>query len=506
MSKSFSKRDVLKTLGWATVGASISARATAAERTRPWDIIVVGGGNAGLPLAIFASRRGARVLVIEAAGQVGGTLFLSTGQMSAAGTKFQKELGIEDTPELFYDDVMRISKGTADPDVLRLAVFNSADTADWLFQHGFKPRAGQPVLGSGHDPYSQRRYFWGEEGGISILKVLEEQLKPEIDKGNVTILTQTSVTELIQDARTKAIKGVVAQTADGTSHRYLAGAVALTTGGYCSNKEMFEQIEGVKNFGDTTYPYSQGAGIKLALSAGGYLRNKQCHQPLFNAILADDDVPSPLLTRIASDASVRVPWEIFVNADGQRFIREDNATYDQREKALARQPLERCWVVFDSAIRDASPPLIRAWSKEQFVEAFERYPLFYKSATLEGLARAAGLDASGLAATVGQYNAGQAAGRDVLGRTHMPLPIARPPYYAVRIQGYFLLGAAGIAVNKTLQVVDQDGRAIPNLFAAGEMLGFGAFQGQSYCGGMSVTPALTFGRLLGERLIPLKKA
>jgi fumarate reductase flavoprotein subunit len=120
------------------------------------------------------------------------------------------------------------------------------------------------------------------------------------------------------------------------------------------------------------------------------------------------------------------------------------------------------------------------------------------------LARAAGLDVQGLAATIGQYNTGQAAGRDVLGRTHMPLPIAKPPYYAVRIQGYFLLGAAGIVVNKSLQVVDQSGRAIPNLFAAGEMLGFGAFQGQSYCGGMSVTPALTFGRLLGDRLIPLR--
>ena len=63
--------------------------------SEPWDVIIVGAGSAGLPAAIFAAERGARVLQIEADERVGGTLHLSSGQISAAGTSIQKKLGIE---------------------------------------------------------------------------------------------------------------------------------------------------------------------------------------------------------------------------------------------------------------------------------------------------------------------------------------------------------------------------------------------------------------------------
>ena len=55
-----------------------------------WDVIIIGGGTTGMPAAIFAAVRGAQVLVIEAAAELGGTLHLSMGQMSAAGTALQK--------------------------------------------------------------------------------------------------------------------------------------------------------------------------------------------------------------------------------------------------------------------------------------------------------------------------------------------------------------------------------------------------------------------------------
>ncbi|MCH8113085.1 MAG: FAD-binding protein [Proteobacteria bacterium] len=55
-----------------------------------------------MPAAIFAAQRGARVLVLEAASEVGGTLHLSAGQMSAAGSRLQAEKGIEDTPDEWF--------------------------------------------------------------------------------------------------------------------------------------------------------------------------------------------------------------------------------------------------------------------------------------------------------------------------------------------------------------------------------------------------------------------
>ena len=101
------------------------------------------------------------------------------------------------------------------------------------------------------------------------------------------------------------------------------------------------------------------------------------------------------------------------------------------------------------------------------------------------------------------YNRAQAGGRDSLGREHLPLPIAKPPFYAIRMQGYYLLDTAGLAVDPRLRVIMRDRTPIPNLYAAGELIGMAALQGRSYCGGMSVTPALAFGRLLGESILPL---
>ena len=113
------KRSFLSIMG-ATAALGVSGRSIAQDKGSIWDVIVVGGGNAGLPAAIFAAERGARVLIIEAAASLGGTLFLSSGQMSAAGTKLQKQKGIEDSPQLHYDDIMRISKKKANPGLVNL--------------------------------------------------------------------------------------------------------------------------------------------------------------------------------------------------------------------------------------------------------------------------------------------------------------------------------------------------------------------------------------------------
>ena len=124
-----------------------------------WDVIIVGAGTAGIPAAIFAGQRGAKVLLVDAADKIGGTLHLTTGQMSAAGTSLQKKLGIDDNSKDHFDDVMRISENTADRDLVKLAVDNAADTFDWLMSNGFTPLENHPVLGNAHEPYSERRYY-----------------------------------------------------------------------------------------------------------------------------------------------------------------------------------------------------------------------------------------------------------------------------------------------------------------------------------------------------------
>ena len=133
---------------------------------------------------------------------------------------------------------------------------------------------------------------------------------------------------------------------------------------------------------------------------------------------------------------------------------------------------------------------------------FGTHPMFAKADTLAALAKAAGIDAKGLAATVAAYNAGIENGTaDPMGRTHRPLPIKQGPFYAVRVQGTSISSTVGLAVDDGLRVIDGNNKPIANLYAAGELLGSGQTMGDSFCGGMMATPALTFGRLLGQRLL-----
>lgn len=264
-----SKRQLLAS---AVAGIAVASTAQAATTATKWDLIVVGGGNAGLPAALFAARRGARVLVIEASGSLGGTLLISSGQMAAAGTKLQKSKGIIDTPKDHYDDIMRISKGTANPGLTKLATENNAVTFDWLTDNGFTVGPNHPELGTTHEPYSRQRYAWNpQNGGRAILEILERELKPHIEQGRVTTMMQTEVIELVTDA-SGAVLGVVTLDRDRQTASHMGTNVLLTCGGFASNAQLVEQIDGIKKYNDDSYPYSQGIGIKLATSVGGYVR------------------------------------------------------------------------------------------------------------------------------------------------------------------------------------------------------------------------------------------
>lgn len=501
-----SKREFLKVAGATAVAAGAAGSVAATARGARWDLVVVGGGNAGIPTAIFAAQRGARVLIVEAAGQLGGTLFFSTGQMSAAGTQLQKARGIVDTPQSHYDDIMRISGDTADPGLVRLAVEQAAPAFDWLTDHGFRALDGHPIQGTTHDPYSQPRYVWGARGGLSILEVLLAQLEPWIRRGRVVVRTQTEVTALVQGADS-AVTGVVLRGADGSSETVAARQVALTCGGYTSNPAMYERLEGARTYTRATYPFSRGAGIDLGVAAGGWVRGGDKHTPLFGAVLADAEYPSMVRALVRHFPPERPPWEILVNEAGRRFLCEDVASHDAHEQALRAQPGERCWVVFDRAILDAAPPIVSAgigaeWTHDETLEAFATpTPMFHRADTLEALARAAGIDAAGLADTVLLYNRGQRRGVDALGRRHMPRPIARAPFYAIELQSWNLTSYAGLAVDGRLRVTRRDGTPIPGLYAAGELLGMGQLMGRAVCGGMAVMPALALGRLLGHEIL-----
>ncbi len=461
-----------------------------------WDVIVVGGGACGLTAATFAARRGGRVLVLDAADELGGTLLVAHGQVSAAGTKLQAQKGIHDTAAMHFDEVLRISKGTVDHDLARLAVFNAAPTFDWLVDHGYDVLPFCPVTSYVHEPYLVPRYYWGPDWGKSIVKVLVAEVRKEEAAGRVTIRTGTFVSGLLQgpDGR---VTGVVAG-----DMQFFGKTVLLSSGGYAGSPDMFREITGIPLYAKAAYRFNRGVGYRLGVAAGGYLRGREKYLCNFGFILEDDRFPSPVTCRANTYPENRAPWEIYINRRGERFIREDEPSVDVREHTLLKQPDLRYWIVFDQAIFDQAPPIVVDWTKAQMADAFATHKMFFRAQSLEELAAAIEVDAAALVATVADYNHAQANGRDKFGRAHMPLAIGRPPYYAIRNQGCSVTSTVGLTVDAGLRVVRRDGRPIPGLYAAGEILGAGQLQGDSFVGGMMAMPALTFGKLLGERLLP----
>ena len=145
-----------------------------------YDLIIIGAGTAGIPCAIDASKKGAKVLLLDKADDIGGTLHTSGGHMSAAGTKRQIEKGIIDSVEDHRADIHRISNGGARRDLVNLATELAAPGMDWLQENGFEFAPEVPRIVYGYEPYSIARTYYGPDAGKSILKVLRKLLETAI--------------------------------------------------------------------------------------------------------------------------------------------------------------------------------------------------------------------------------------------------------------------------------------------------------------------------------------
>lgn len=505
-SPPLSRRLVLGGLLGGLAGQALLGDIVRAETYR-WDVVIVGGGTAGMAAALFAARSGARALVIEKSARLGGTLWFSGGQMSAAGTALQRQLGIVDSAEDHLRDLGRISRGTVDPNLGSLATRHAAATVDWLLESGLKIIGNRPTVGTGHEPYERERIYAPAGRGVALFELLSAQMARYADR--IEVLLATEVIELLQARPGARVTGVVVSGPRGEARSITASKVILTTGGHNANPPLFERLTGVPLYRAPWVPQNTGTGLLLGIAAGGLPVGGQNYLCDFGSIPARLEWPANEFARSHHHPQRRAPWELIVNQRGERFLREDEPSVDERERALLAQPEQRYFLVFDDHILRASPTLVSSsppasgdWSRDQLLAAFDRHPAFFKANSAEELARRCGMEPHRLARTLASYNAALSDGtEDPFGRAHRPVPVERAPFYAILHQGSTLVSFAGLAVDSNLQVVTASGASIGGLHAAGEILGNGMLSGQCFAGGMLVTPALTFGRLLGQRAL-----
>jgi fumarate reductase flavoprotein subunit len=459
------------------------------------DVVIVGAGTTGLPAAILASKRGARVCVIEVSDRIGGTLHFSAGSMSAAGTSLQRKKGIDDNPDRHFKESLRINHGTGNHKMLRLWQDNSAATYEWLVGIGMSYPDTQPTAVAGHEPYDVPRICTPPNQGVGYFDVLKPAFEAEVAKGNVELRLGTEMIDLVHDAA--GVRGVRVRGRDGKTEDILGRNTVLTSGGYAYNEAMWREFHGRPR---RVYcsPTSMGAGITVARKLGARIDGAENLITTFGGTV-DIDQPDKYWIHTKSMPIMRSTWEICLNKAGRRFMAEDHTSPDWRERAIMAQDDWHCWFVYDQAIVDRAPPLF-LWPQEKVERAFLTHPDYRKADSLHDLAALTGMDAGTLKDEVARYNAGQAVGSDAFGRKFMPSAIGKAPFYAVKHYGISVVGFGGIVTDTELRVLDGAGRPIPNLYAGGELLGMGLW-GNAYLGGSSVGGCLTMGRLLGERIL-----
>ena len=213
-----------------------------------------------------------------------------------------------------------------------------------------------------------------------------------------------------------------------------------------------------------------------------------------------------------------LPGCVLVNGAGQRFVNESapyvDAVHAMYEGDTPENPHIPAWLIFDQRYRDRyvfaglppHRPLPRRWYAGGSV---------VRADDLAGLARAAGVDADGLVKTVARFNEFAAAGRDEdFGRGDSAYdryygdprlanpnlaPLARPPFYAVKIVPGDLGTKGGLRTDEQARVLSEDGTVIEGLFAAGNASE--AVMGRSYAGaGATIGPAMTFGYIAARTM------
>ncbi len=468
-----------------------------------WDVIIIGAGSTGLPAAIFAANRGAKVLQIEADERIGGTLHWSSGQISAAGSRLQKSLGIDDSPDAHYQDAQRIAHNTIDPVLGKLCIANAAGTLDWLMDIGFQTLPGQPVAGSAHETYRTRRYCWGEKMGVSILDVMKPVHEKLVAEGNIDLRLSTRFQKLIQD-QSGGVTGIEVEAPGGTESHY-GQNVVLASGGYAANQEMWREVTPNIALNSFCNPYSRGDGIRAARDIGAAFGGEDCFLCTCAGFRENPSDPlSTVFYRLIP--TMRMPWEIYVDASGKRFVREDHPSVDHIEHALLDQPDMTMFIIFDEPIRQ-NAPVLNLETREELGARFGNHPYFFKADTLASLAKQLDMSVETLEGTVAKFNDSVESRKDAeFGRERMIRPIAKPPFYAAKAVGATVISPAGVAADGDLRVLKTDGTPITNLYAGGEVLGFARLSGNAFVGGMSLMPALTFGRILGKKILSWEPA
>jgi tricarballylate dehydrogenase len=453
------------------------------EATRPYDVLVIGGGNAALCAAIVAREAGARVLLVESAikdfrgGNSRHTRDIRYMHKGATGF-VTGAYGEEE----FWEDLRQVTGGATNEALARLTIRESETLGDWMPAHGV--RWQKPLRGTLHLGRSNLFMLGGGKAMINAYYQTAARL-------GVEIAYESAVRELeIRDGEFVCAQG------DGKAEAIRAKALVTASGGFEANIDWLKEYWGdaADNFIIRGTKQNQGQMLKELLANGAKPVGdpRGCHAVALDARAPKFD--GGIVTRLDS-----VPFGIVVNKQVKRFYDEGEDFWPKRYaiwgKLIAEQPDQIAYSIVDAkALPHFMPSVFPP------VEAPD----------IAQLAVELGLDAVALVAAVKDFNRAVRSGTFDPGsldecrteglepiKSHWARPIDTPPFYGYPLRPGITFTYLGVTVNERAQVVMEQDRPAKNIFAAGEMMA-GNILGRGYLAGFGLTIGSVFGRIAGR--------
>ena len=465
---------------------SIPFGSSGAAATYETGVCVVGGGIAGLAAAISARQAGADVILIEKApreGRGGNTRF-ADAQMRFPHEA--DEYGVRDyTVDDMFEDLMRISRGRANPDLIRTLCENARETAEWLTGMGLEWEKGYP-----HTAGYRRSPAAGGQGLVDLLYRRLESI------GGI-VADETGAIDLIVTPE-RRVAGVRAIGPEGVIDILSSGGVVLACGGFQANVEM--RVRYLGRYADSLIlrgsRYNTGEGLRMAIEAGAMPAGQW--GDYHSAVL---DARSPKI-ECGVTALYNYQMGIFVDKEGHRFLDEGedfrDHTYVKFSKFIVEQAGGEAWCIFDQ----------KAYQREEFARAWRPVGPPLEANTLKELAEQMDMPAENFMETVGNFNAAvqpgeydldRLDGKRTLGitppKSNWALPIDTPPYIAIPVTGGITFTFGGVKCDTSARVIDTREQVMEGLYAAGEPMGEIFYY--NYPGASSVIRGAVFGKIAG---------
>ncbi|SIR41748.1 FAD-dependent oxidoreductase [Bosea sp. TND4EK4] len=442
------------------------------------DVLIVGAGAAGLVAALAASEAGAEVVVVERDAVPSGSTALSAGLIPAAGTRFQREAGIEDSPELFAADIMAKAEGEPDPAVVGRLSEHIGPALEWLADaHGLPFDVVTNFSYPGHS--ARRMHGLPKRTGSELIGRLREA----VEARDIPILTEFRATTLFADDAGR-VAGLAGTRPGGGEERIGCKALILACNGYGGHRGLvarhIPQLAEALWFGHSG---NEGDAVLWGEALGAELVHMSGHQGHGS---------------VAQPHGILISWATVmeggfqVNTAGQRFSDESHG-YSEQAATVLTQPAGKAWTIFDERIAGIARQF------EDFRQA-EAQGAIVRAQDMVSLAAALGLPATSLAATAAEVAAlKRGEGIDRFGRDFRNAPALEAPFCAVRVTGALFHTQGGLRIDTQARVLRPDGAALPNLFACGgAAVGVSGSRASGYLSGNGLLTAVCLGEIAGR--------